>query len=84
MGRPPLPFRGFPAGEWLLERAKALEVEDSAPRPIIMGRHLIRLGLEPGPHFGEILEKCYLAQIDGDFSNEEHGIELAKRLIEGD
>jgi tRNA nucleotidyltransferase (CCA-adding enzyme) len=27
-GRPPKPFDGFPAGTWLLERARRLEVED--------------------------------------------------------
>lgn len=81
-GRPQMPFDGFPAGEWLLERARALEVEDAAPRPIVMGRHLIELGLGPGPHFGRILEACYKAQIEGLFFTLEEGIELAKRLID--
>jgi tRNA nucleotidyltransferase (CCA-adding enzyme) len=30
-GCPPKPFDGFPAGTWLLERARRLEVEDRAP-----------------------------------------------------
>ncbi|KPL20047.1 MAG: polynucleotide adenylyltransferase [candidate division Zixibacteria bacterium SM23_81] len=82
LGRPQMPFDGFPAGQWLLERARALEVEDSAPRPIVLGRHLIKLGLKPGPHFGRILEACYQAQIEGQFFTLEEGIELAKRLID--
>ena len=54
MGRPPMEFDGFPAGEWLLESARALAVQDSRPEPILMGRHLIDLGLTPGPHFGPL------------------------------
>ena len=81
-GRPPMKFDGFPAGDWLLERARALEVEDSAPKPIVMGRHLIELGLEPGQHFGKILDECYDAQIEGKFSTLSEGIVYAKCIIE--
>jgi tRNA nucleotidyltransferase (CCA-adding enzyme) len=45
----------FPAGDWLLARAKNLEVENKKPADIIRGRDLINLGLEPGPVFGEII-----------------------------
>jgi tRNA nucleotidyltransferase (CCA-adding enzyme) len=82
LGRPPMTFDGFPAGDWLLERARALEVEDAAPSPIVLGRHLIELGQSPGPHFGEILEACYQAQIDGKFFTLKEGVALAKKLIE--
>jgi tRNA nucleotidyltransferase (CCA-adding enzyme) len=82
MGRPPMPFDGFPAGEWLLERARLLEVQDSAPRPIVKGRHLIELGMEPGPSFGPILHQCYEAQIEGKISNSDEGVEFARELLE--
>jgi tRNA nucleotidyltransferase (CCA-adding enzyme) len=82
-GRPPMPFEGFPAGEWLLGRARFLEVQDSAPRPIVKGRHLIELGLEPGPSFGPILRKCYEAQIEGRISNRKEGIDFARELLLG-
>ena len=45
LGRPPLQVERFEAGDWLTERARALEVEAVAPKPIVMGRHLIQLGL---------------------------------------
>jgi tRNA nucleotidyltransferase (CCA-adding enzyme) len=80
MGRPPLQLDSFPAGEWLLERARALAVEDARPRRLIMGRHLIELGFTPGPHFRPILEACYEAQIEGTFSIVEEGIEYARSL----
>jgi tRNA nucleotidyltransferase (CCA-adding enzyme) len=82
-GRPPMPFEGFPAGDWLLERARMLQVQDSAPRPIVKGRHLIELGQEPGPHFGPLLQKCYDAQIEGRISNLEEGIAFARALLIG-
>jgi tRNA nucleotidyltransferase (CCA-adding enzyme) len=81
-GRPPLPFDGFPAGDWLLARAGELEVAAEAPRPIVMGRHLIELGLAPGPHFGPLLEACFEAQLDGVFADLEGGLAFAREVIE--
>lgn len=81
MGRPPITLEDFPAGDWLMTRARELEVEDAAPTPIMMGRHLILLGLEAGPHFGPILESCYQAQIEGTFATEDEGIDYAKRML---
>ena len=81
MGRPPIKGDSFPAGEWLLERARALNVERGRPRPIVMGRHLVELGLIPGPHFGPILNTCYEGQIEGAFSTLEEGIEYARLIV---
>ncbi len=80
-GRPPKPFHGFAAGDWLLEQASALQVADHKPEPIVMGRHLIALGQEPGPHFKELLEACLEAQLDGVFADLEDGIEFARGLL---
>lgn len=77
-GRPPKPFDGFPAGEWLLERARKLDVEDHAPTPIVMGRHLLELGVQPGPDMGRLLDECYEAQLDGLFSTLDEGLTYAK------
>jgi hypothetical protein len=57
-GRPPKPFDGFPAGTWLLERARRLEVEDRAPTPLVMGRHLLEFGVQPGPDMDRLLDEC--------------------------
>jgi tRNA nucleotidyltransferase (CCA-adding enzyme) len=73
-GRPPKPFDGFPAGEWLLKRAKRLEVETQPPPPIVMGRHLLALGIKPGPDMGRVLDACYHAQLDGEFSTLDEGL----------
>ncbi|MFC1787864.1 hypothetical protein ACFLZY_01445, partial [Patescibacteria group bacterium] len=46
----------FPAGDWLIERARQVNVEDSKPIPLIMGRDLITLGYKPGVDFGRIIQ----------------------------
>ena len=80
-GRPPKPFDGFPAGEWLLERARKLEVENQAPISLVMGRHLLELGVQPGPDMGRLLDDCYEAQLDGLFSTLDGGIAFAKSKL---
>lgn len=82
-GRPPTPFCGDPAGDWLLARAEELQIADSAPKPIVLGRHLIPLGYEPGPNLGRILNACYEAQLDGLFNNLEDGIAFAIQYKDG-
>ena len=49
--------------------AHQLEIEDSAPKPILMGRHLLEIGIEPGPAMGRILADAFEAQLDGEFDN---------------
>jgi len=81
MGRPPKTIGDFPEGEWLLEKARELQIEKEKPKPIMMGRHLIRLGVKPGPIFGKILDECYESQLDGVFSDEKGGTEFVKKLL---
>ncbi len=80
-GRPPLPFDDFPAGHWLLAQAQTLEVASREPQPIVLGRHLIDLGLQPGPHFGPLLEACFEVQLDGGFGDLEGGLQVARQVI---
>ncbi len=51
--------------EWFIARARELEVEQQAPAPLLLGRHLIELGLSPSPFFGRILSVVYDMQLDG-------------------
>jgi hypothetical protein len=39
------------------------------------------LGQQPGPAFGDILEKCYEAQLAGTFTTVEAGIQYAEQLL---
>ncbi|MDQ3061499.1 MAG: HD domain-containing protein, partial [Acidobacteriota bacterium] len=55
--------------EWFIERAKELAVETEAPKPFLLGRHLIELGLKPSAKFGEINKTVYEMQLDGSVKN---------------
>lgn len=67
-----------PSSTWLLEEAKKLAVSTSAPEPILLGRHLIELGIKPGPKMGKILKAAYDAQLEGEFSDLEGAIRSIK------
>ncbi|MBI2835513.1 MAG: CCA tRNA nucleotidyltransferase [Acidobacteria bacterium] len=69
------------ATNWFLDRARALGVEHAPPRPLLMGRHLLALGLEPGPRVGQLLRRVYDRQLDGDVTTEAEAIELAAMMI---
>ena len=80
-GRPPKPFDGFPAGEWLLNRARQLDIERQAPAPLVMGRHLLAMGVQPGPDMGKLLDECYEAQLDGLVSTLDEGLAYARHTL---
>ncbi|MEM7402867.1 MAG: HD domain-containing protein [Myxococcota bacterium] len=56
-----------PASAWLLQQATRLQVNQSPPTPLLLGRHLIKLGHKPGPNLGKLLKQAYQAQLDGEF-----------------
>ena len=69
------------AMDWFLERARALGVEHEAPRPILMGRHLIEMGVAPGPKMGEILRAVYELQLDDEVTTLEDAKARAREYI---
>jgi len=68
------------AQEWFIERARELEVESAAPAPMLLGRHLLEMGLDPGPRIGEITRAVYEMQLDGRISTLEEAKEVAKKM----
>jgi tRNA nucleotidyltransferase (CCA-adding enzyme) len=69
------------AMDWFLERARALGVEHAAPAPLVLGRHLIALGVAPGPRMGEILKTIYERQLDGQVTTLDEGVAQARILM---
>jgi tRNA nucleotidyltransferase (CCA-adding enzyme) len=69
MGRPPKPARVPDIVSALRSQAAELQVQSSPPKPILLGRHLLDLGLDPGPQFRPILDRAYDAQLEGRFFN---------------
>ena len=72
------------AMDWFLERARALGVQHRPPEPILLGRHLLALGLKPGPRVGEILKAVYEQQMDGTVTSIDEAISAAKRALNPD
>ena len=70
------------AMDWFLERARALGVEHAPPAPLLMGRHLLALGVPPGPRVGAILRQVYERQLDGDVRTGDDAVRAARTLIE--
>jgi tRNA nucleotidyltransferase (CCA-adding enzyme) len=66
---------------WFLERARALGVEHEAPKPLLLGRHLLALGLQPGPQIGAILRQIYERQLDGEITTAAEGLAAAKEIL---
>jgi tRNA nucleotidyltransferase (CCA-adding enzyme) len=80
LGRSPGTFN-CEAMDWFLERARTLGVEHRPPGPILLGRHLIELGLRPGPAMGEILKAVYEQQLDGKVHDLAGAIAAARTLM---
>ena len=71
------------AQEWFIARARELEVESKAPAPILQGRHLLEMGLDPGPGIGEITKAVYEMQLDGRVRTLEDAKAAAQEMIRG-
>jgi tRNA nucleotidyltransferase (CCA-adding enzyme) len=70
------------AMDWFLDRARALGVEHRPPEPILLGRHLLALGLKPGPRVGEILKMVYEQQMDGTITTLDDAIARARDYLD--
>jgi tRNA nucleotidyltransferase (CCA-adding enzyme) len=69
------------AMDWFLNRARALGVEHAPPSPLLLGRHLLNLGMAPGPRVGLILKAVYEQQLDGGVSTVDEAVSAARDLI---
>ena len=67
--------------DWFLGRARALGVEHEAPAPLLLGRHVLQLGLSPGPEIGRILKAVYERQLDGEVTSLDDAMDAARRLL---
>jgi tRNA nucleotidyltransferase (CCA-adding enzyme) len=69
------------AMDWFIERARALGVEHQPPKPLLLGRHLLELGLTPGPRVGEVLKLVYERQLDGAVATLDEAVAAARRIL---
>lgn len=75
-------WHGFPQGDELLKKAEELSVKTEGPQKILMGRHVLELGVKQGKLVGEIMNAIYEKQLDGEITDLESAKELAKKLLE--
>jgi tRNA nucleotidyltransferase (CCA-adding enzyme) len=59
-------------------------VEQAPPEPLLLGRHLLELGLTPGPKVGEITRVVYEMQLDGRVNSLKEALTAAKQLLSAD
>jgi len=72
------------AGEWLLDKAKALSVNKEPPIPLLQGRDLIALGLKPSKAFKKLLNESYNAQLSGKITTKDEALVYIRNLLEID
>jgi len=71
----------YHAGEWMLKKARELKVENKPLEPLLQGRDLIALGLEPSPRFKEILDEVYTRQLVGKLETRDKALEFVLSKI---
>jgi tRNA nucleotidyltransferase (CCA-adding enzyme) len=52
--------------------------------PILLGRHVLEMGLEPGPKVGEITKAVYELQLDGRVRTLEDAKNAARAMLSAD
>jgi tRNA nucleotidyltransferase (CCA-adding enzyme) len=69
------------AMDWFIERARSLGVHERPPQPLLLGRHVLALGIAPGPRVGGILAAVYERQLDGEVTTLDEAIAVARQLL---
>ena len=65
--------------DFLRAKAKEFAAEPLIPPPLITGKDLIDMGLQPGPLFKNILGQIQTEQLEGRLAHREEALEWAKR-----
>ncbi|MDF2441295.1 MAG: hypothetical protein JWN98_2279, partial [Abditibacteriota bacterium] len=69
------------AAAWFRDKMQQLDVWNGPPAPLLMGRHLLEMGLKPGPQIGRIVQAVYAAQLAGEITNFEAAQHFAQQAI---
>ncbi len=84
-GRNAAPVKGLDLeARWLLKKFNELNVSRETIAPLVMGRDLMELGVQPGPEMGRLLKRLYQLQLDNEFDTKEEGMKKARELIKKD
>jgi tRNA nucleotidyltransferase (CCA-adding enzyme) len=69
------------AQDWFIRRARELKVDRRPPEKILLGRHLLEMGMKPGPRMGEILNAVYEMQLDGRVTSLDEARAVALKML---
>ena len=72
------------AQEWFVERARELSIERKPPAHLLMGRHLVEMGLKPSPLFSKVLDAVYEMQLDNRVRTLDEALEAARSMLPAD
>jgi len=67
--------------DWFITRARSLGVEHQPPAPLLLGRHVLALGVAPGPAVGRVLATVYEWQLDGRVRTTDEAAEAAAQWL---
>lgn len=70
------------AMEWFKDKVLALDVAERPPSPLLQGRHVLALGLPPGPAVGRVVRAVYERQLDGAVGSLDEAIAEARRILD--
>ncbi len=65
-----------------IKKYEELEAEGLKPEPLLTGEDLIAMGHKPGPEFSKVLSEVYDAQLNGEISDRDSAIGMARELME--
>ena len=67
--------------DWYLKLKEEYKITKETIQPLVMGRHLIQLGIEPGKQMGVYLNRLYDLQLDGEFTTTKKGLAIFRSRI---
>ena len=66
---------------WIQDYIATLPPDELKPEPLLRGRDLIEMGLEPGPIFSELLTAVEDAQLEGQISDKDQAKEFVRAYL---
>lgn len=69
------------ATEFIASQIQKMNEPSDKVEPIIKGRHVIQMGIEPGPRVGEIVHEMFEMQLDGVFKDLQGGIDMLENYL---
>ena len=69
------------AMDWFIGEVRKLAVERGGPKPLLLGRDVLALGVKPGPEVGRILTEVFEQQLDSKVTTRDDALAAAKALV---